>query len=136
MGIVLRLLAALVCISACARGEIVALQGVAQGTTYHIKYVSPATPVDRDELQRDVEQELAAIDREMSTYRDDSEISRFNRARAGEWFDVSRAVAEVVAASRQISEKTGGAQDITVGPLVKLWHFGPKPKNVPRPLSG
>jgi thiamine biosynthesis lipoprotein len=30
----------------------------------------------------------------------------------------------VVAASREISEKTGGAQDVTVGPLVRLWHFG------------
>src|SRR3954462_3151931 len=132
MGSVLRLLTALACISASARGETVALQGVAQGTTYHIKYVSTKKSVDRVELQADVEKELAEIDREMSTYRDDSEISRFNRARAGEWFDVSRAVAEVVVASREISEKTGGAQDITVGPLVKLWHFGPKPKNVPR----
>ena len=62
----------------------------------------------------------------MSTYRADSEISRFNRAPAGEWFAVSAAVAEVVAASREISEKTGGAQDVTVGPLVNLWRFGPK----------
>src|SRR3954469_22394614 len=106
MRIALRLLAALVCISASARGETVALQGVAQGTTYHIKYVSTNKSVDRDELQADVEKELAEIDREMSTYGDDSEISRFNRARSGEWSDVSRAVAEVVAASREISEKT------------------------------
>jgi thiamine biosynthesis lipoprotein len=35
-------------------------------------------------------------------------------------------VAKVVTASREISEKSGGAQDITVGPLVNLWRFGPK----------
>jgi thiamine biosynthesis lipoprotein len=78
------------------------------------------------DLQADVEKKLAEIDREMSTYRSDSEISRFNRAPAGEWFPVSKAVAEVVTASREISEKSGGAQDITVGPLVNLWRFGPK----------
>src|SRR5207237_7209834 len=89
------------------------LHGAAQGTTYHIKYVLPATAVDVERLRADVEHELAQIDREMSTYRPDSEISRFNRAPAGEWFGVSRDVAEVVSASREISEKTGGAQDIT-----------------------
>ena len=76
--------------------------------------------------QADLEKKLAEIDREMSTYRDDSEISRFNRAPSSEWFAVSRDVAKVVTASREISEKSYGAQDITVGPLVNLWRFGPK----------
>ena len=102
------------------------LQGVAQGTTYHIKFVRPTRDFASKDLEADIEKKLAEIDREMSTYRSDSEISRFNRAPAGEWFPVSRAVAEVVAASREISEKSGGAQDITVGPLVNLWRFGPK----------
>lgn len=102
------------------------LQGVAQGTTYHIRYVAPKTRVDAETLQADLDRYLAEVDREMSTYRDDSEITRFNRAPAGEWYPVSRAVVEVVQKSREISEATGGAQDITVGPLVELWHFGPK----------
>src|SRR4051812_18075462 len=104
----------------------VALQGVAQGTTWHVKFVRPTQDFDSKDLQTDIEKKLAEIDREMSTYRSDSEISRFNRAPAGEWFPVSRAVAEVVTASREISEKSSGAQDITVGPLVNLWRFGPK----------
>jgi len=109
-----------------ANGEMMLLRGAAQGTTYHIKFVSPVKDFDAIGLQADIEKKLAEIDRQMSTYRADSEISRFNRAPAGKWFAVSRAVAEVVAASREISEKTGGAQDITVGPLVNLWRFGPK----------
>jgi FAD:protein FMN transferase len=109
-----------------AAPETVTLQGVAQGTTYHIKFVAPTKDFDPKELQADLEKKLAEIDREMSTYRDDSEISRFNRAPSGEWFAVSRDVAKVVTASREISEKSGGAQDITVGPLVNLWRFGPK----------
>jgi FAD:protein FMN transferase len=102
----------------------ITLEGVAQGTTYHIKFVKPAGAFDQERLHQEVEKELAEIDRQMSTYRADSEISRFNRAPAGKWFEVSRGCAEVVAASRAISEKTGGAQDVTVGPLVRLWHFG------------
>jgi thiamine biosynthesis lipoprotein len=109
-----------------ASNETDTLQGVAQGTTYHIKFVRPTKEFDSKGLQADLEKKLAEIDREMSTYRDDSEISRFNRAPAGEWFAVSPDVVKVVAASREISEKSGGAQDITVGPLVNLWRFGPK----------
>src|SRR3954467_4472619 len=92
----------------------VALQGVAQGTTWHVKFVRPANDFDSEDLQADIEKKLAEIDREMSTYRPNSEISRFNRAQAGVWFGVSWAVAEVVVASRKISEESGGAQDITV----------------------
>ena len=106
--------------------DTVVLQGAAQGTTYHVKFVRPAKEFNSKKLQGDIEQKLSEIDRQMSTYRPDSEISRFNRAPAREWFAVSTATAEVVAASRDISEKTGGAQDVTVGPLVNLWRFGPK----------
>jgi FAD:protein FMN transferase len=109
-----------------ASGETVVLRGAAQGTTYHVKLVAPAKGLDRQKLQADVERVLAEIDRQMSTYRTDSEISRFNRAAAGEWFAVSAATADVVAAANEISEKTSGAMDVTVGPLVRMWHFGPK----------
>ena len=51
----------------------------------------------RGSCRRDVEKQLLGkIDRQMSTYRADSEISRFNRAKAGEWFAVSRGMAKVV----------------------------------------
>src|SRR4051812_18481438 len=125
MRIGLLLLLVFAC-SVPANDETMLLHGAAQGTTYHVKFVAPAKDFDSKQLQDDIEKTLAQIDRQMSTYRPDSEISRFNRLRADEWFAVSRAVAEVVAASREISKKTGGAQDITVGPLVWLWHFGPK----------
>lgn len=109
-----------------ASNDAVMLQGVAQGTTWHVKFVAPSANFDSEGLKGDIESKLAEIDRQMSTYRNDSEVSRFNRAPAGEWFGVSPAVVEVVEKSHEISEKSGGAQDITVGPLVNLWRFGPK----------
>ena len=56
----------------------------------------------------------------MSTYLPDSEISRFNRAVSGEWFDISPETAQVVQVAQQISRKSAGTYDITVGPLVRF----------------
>jgi thiamine biosynthesis lipoprotein len=108
-----------------ARAEMHVIRGATMGTTYQIKLITKEAAFDREQLHADVEQVLAEVDRQMSTYRPDSELSRFNRAPAGTWFSVSAATAEVVAAAREISEKTGGALDVTVGPLVQLWHHGP-----------
>jgi thiamine biosynthesis lipoprotein len=126
MRLALVLLLVFVAVEPATSNDAVMLQGVAQGTTWHVKFVAPSANFDVQGLKGDIEAKLAEIDREMSTYRDDSEISRFNRSPAGEWFGMSRAVAEVVLKSREISEKSGGAQDITVGPLVNLWRLGPK----------
>jgi thiamine biosynthesis lipoprotein len=129
------LLVLIVSLTRSAVAETRALRGAAQGTTYHIKFVAPASDVNLRQLQAGVERQLREIDRQMSTYRSDSEISRFNRAPAREWFSVSPATAKVVAAAQVISEKTSGALDITVGPLVRLWHFGPRSDNPPSSSS-
>jgi thiamine biosynthesis lipoprotein len=111
-------------VARAALAETVMLRGVAQGTTYHIKFVMPVKKFDSKQLQAELDRYLAEIDREMSTYRTDSEISAFNRAPSNEWFGVSKAMVEVVNAAREVSEKSFGAEDITVNPLVRLWHFG------------
>src|SRR5689334_7134586 len=97
-------LAAFFCCFGSARGAMVVLQGAAQGTTYHIKIARPPETLDATRLKADVEAKLAEIDKQMSTYRSDSEISRFNAAPAGEWFSVSPPVRNLVSLSRKISE--------------------------------
>ncbi len=62
----------------------------------------------------------------MSTYRPESELSQFNRSDSTDWVNVSEDTAIVVAAAQEISRKTDGAFDITVGPLVDIWGFGPR----------
>ena len=122
---------AMICLAACAvirpaTAETMRFGGPTMGTAYHVRFVADeAAQIDVERLQNEVEELLREIDRQMSTYRDDSELSRFNRAPAGEWFPVSAATAEVVAAAQEISRKTDGALDVTVGPLLKLWRFGP-----------
>jgi FAD:protein FMN transferase len=100
------------------------LTGRTMGTTYRLKYWG-AGEAPTQEMQRAVDRLLTDIDRQMSTYRDDSELSRFNRAPAGEWFDVSAATANVVAQAIELHRRTGGVYDVTIGPALRLWNFGP-----------
>jgi thiamine biosynthesis lipoprotein len=78
----------------------------------------------RGEVHREVEGVLARIDRAASTWRDDSDASRFNRASADAWVTVSADLAALVDMSRGMHEQSDGAFDITVGPLVRLWAGG------------
>jgi FAD:protein FMN transferase len=100
------------------------IAGPTMGTTYRVKVVD-ADDADPASLRTEIETILADVDRRLSTYRQDSEISHFNRAAVGKWFNVSPATAKIVAAAKEFNHHSGGALDITVGPLVRLWHFGP-----------
>ena len=107
-----------------------ALDGQTMGTTYHIVIASSASNLPEGQTPEAVQQEidavLAQIDEQMSTWRDDSELSRFNASESTDWFDVSPALAVVVTESLRIAELSDGAFDPTVGPLVRLWSFGSK----------
>jgi FAD:protein FMN transferase len=106
-----------------ADDRVVELAGRTMGTTYHLKYWDDgeSTPV---EVHRRVEELLARFDKQMSTYRDDSEISRFNRAKADAWFPVSKETAYVVGKAIEFGQLTDGALDITVAPVLALWGIG------------
>lgn len=83
------------------------------------------------ELQLSIDKKLELVNDQMSTYRPDSELSRFNKADAS--LLVSPATAKVVQASINLFKASNGAFDVTVGPLVNLWGFGPdkRPSKVP-----
>lgn len=106
------------------------IDGLTMGTTYTVK----AVPNSHSDLRDGIEKTLDLVNRQMSVFRTDSEISRFNRYRGSDWFSLSPDTARVVARAISVSEISGGAFDITVAPLVNLWGFGPKarqrvPKN-------
>jgi thiamine biosynthesis lipoprotein len=96
------------------------------GTLYNIKIAELPRGTTRQELASYIEAELDRINDQMSTYRPESEISRFNRHEAEHWLEVSPETAQVVHEALLMSEVTGGAFDITVAPLVNLWSFGPE----------
>jgi len=104
------------------------------GTQYHITISgSPSDKVDVALLKQEVDLILKKINQQMSTYIKDSELSQFNQSQSDDWIEVSPDVLKVVEYSLELSKMSGGAFDITVGPLVNLWHFGPDPgkKTIP-----
>jgi thiamine biosynthesis lipoprotein len=114
---------ALIANTASPAPNAVELAGRAQGTTYHIKYWGDGGH-PRDEVQRRVDELFEQVDRQMSNYREDSELSRFNRADANEWIAVSPETANVVDEAIKFGRMTDGILDVTVAPLLQLWHFG------------
>jgi len=112
--------------------ETLVLEGRTMGTGFQVRLARPVP--DPDALHQAIEAELAAIDRQMSTWRDDSEIARFNRARDSGWHPISPAFATVLRRARELSETTGGALDVTLRPLARAWGFqGEGPPRVPPP---
>jgi FAD:protein FMN transferase len=104
--------------------ELPTLAGPAMGTTYRVTLAADIPGTPRGEVHREVEAVLARIDRAASTWRNDSDASRFNRAAAREWVAVSVDLVTLVDTAREIHEQSDGAFDITVGPLVRLWGQG------------
>ena len=126
----LRLLswAALLAPLACApRAHELVLGGETMGSTWSVKVVldRPADEETRRAILQAIEQQLDSVDRSMSGYRDDSEVSALNRAPAGVAIEISGPLLEVLALSQRVADETGGAFDVTVGPLVDAWGFGP-----------
>ncbi len=106
--------------------ELRAINGQTMGTTYNIRYVSGNPRHDTENLKERVDGLLAQINSQMSTYDPESELSLFNQRRTTEPVVISRALEQVVRRALEIAEETDGLLDITVGPLVNLWGFGPQ----------
>lgn len=119
---------ALLCLDGCRPRPVPATQllaGRTMGTTYSIKIVPNDGMQELIEIASAVEHELSTVNQQMSTYLDESEVSKFNRQASADWFSVSPETVAVVQLAQQLSQQTDGAFDITVGPLVNLWGFGP-----------
>ena len=120
-------MAATVMLASCGgERETLELRGRTMGTSYSIRIVdaADASAVSLESLRQRVATRLEDLEDVFSTYRPESEVSRFN-ARPGQgWFGVSRDFLEVLDQAMTVSQLTGGAFDATVGPLVDLWGFG------------
>lgn len=116
------------CSNQAERGTLMTINGQTMGTEYEIKFI---TNVARSEdfqvrIKEGVDSLLETINLRMSTYIDSSEISRFNSTTTTDWFAVSAETAEIIGLALSVSEKSSGAFDVTAGPLVNLWGFGPE----------
>ncbi len=105
--------------------------GSTMGTVYHITAECPSGKLQ----QADIARELDWVNNVMSTYIHDSTLSRFNRSGIGSWMTVEAELLQVIEVALELSQSSGGAYDITVGPLVNLWGFGAQSNGAGNPPS-
>lgn len=121
-------------ISACAQEskQVVHLHGETMGTTYNVKYVVE-NGQQVEGLQEKIDARLVEINKLMSTYDPTSELSRFNQYRYTTPFALTDETALVIKEAIRLGHLSHGVLDVTVGPLVNLWGFGPnkRPEKVP-----
>ncbi|MDM7858626.1 FAD:protein FMN transferase [Thiopseudomonas acetoxidans] len=115
-----------IALSGCQPAERVeVLTGPTMGSTYTIKYVSNSGTPAADAAGVAVQAILDEVDRQMSTYRLDSDLSKFNQLPAGSCAVMPRPVLELISYTNELSELSDGQFDITIEPLLNAWGFGP-----------
>jgi thiamine biosynthesis lipoprotein len=95
------------------------------GTTFSIKVSKMPAELKEPELKQQIMALLTGLDAQMSTYKPDSELNALSQNPHTDWISVSPSLYTVIKEAYRIYELSSGAFDITVGPLVNLWGFGP-----------
>lgn len=105
--------------------DLISVSGETMGTFWNVKAAKPAKEWNETALAENIQTILDRIDSQMSTYKPDSEVSRFNASGSTDWFGVSPETAQVAELALRVASETGGALDVTIAPLVNFWKFGP-----------
>lgn len=103
--------------------ETIRLDGSTMGTSYSVQLVKKHNAIIDDALSGEIKDILDLVDSTMSTWRSDSELSRINKKSGNQWINVSPDLLFLLNMALLISDKTDGAFDITVDPLIELWGF-------------
>ncbi len=106
----------------------VVIEGLTMGTSYTIKIITQESKIDVENIPFQIDSILVEINNQMSTYIENSEINRFNFYTGTEPFELSPEFYSVVKRALFWTEKTNGAFDVTILPLVSIWGFGPGSK--------
>lgn len=100
------------------------LRGEIFGTFFEVS-VGVQHEIDKDALENGILEVLHEVDRQMSNYRDDSDLNRINNAELHQPVSIPAELFYVLQKSEQVAQMSGGAFDHTVGSLINLWGFGP-----------
>ena len=102
--------------------EIQIYKGNIMGTSYNITLQSDVSGEDAHFKAYNI---LQKVNQEMSTYIDDSLISKVNKADIGKWVKVSQDFLDVLSFATALCKDTRGIYDVSIGKLVNIWGFGP-----------
>jgi thiamine biosynthesis lipoprotein len=129
-------------LTACEQPKTVQkFEGYTQGTTYHVSFWSSQKNVDSQALQKLVDAELKRLDEQLSNYRDDSAIEKFNATNSTQPQEISAEIVDLIEKTRVVSDATKGCYDLTIKPLFDLWGFKgesltqPSAENLQKTLS-
>lgn len=111
--------------------ETVRLSGETMGTTYNITIVGE--DLDEAAMATAVEQSLQKVNAQMSNWDPSSEVSVFSASAETQPVSISPEFATVVAAANEVHAQSNGRFDVTLGPLIELWGFGPRKPEDPVP---
>ena len=106
-------------------GDVYEIVGTTMGTAYSVVVDADLSVANQERVRAVVQGRLDELDGMMSTYDATSELSRFNRHGVTDPVEVSVELIDVLEMAREVGERSGGALDVTVGPLVEAWGFGP-----------
>lgn len=109
--------------------QAVIVSGLTMGTTYTIKLNIPETKIDRPVISTEINHRLDKINSQMSTYMETSALSLFNQSNTQDWEEIPPDLYTVIEESLRINKLSYHAFDVTIGPVVNLWGFGPKARS-------
>jgi thiamine biosynthesis lipoprotein len=117
----------------------VLFQGMTMGTvTYNIKLIvnpdeDTSIDFDKRKTHADIDAILKQLLQDMSNWEPNSELSQFNKSTSLKPVEVSEGLRRVIAESIRLGNLSEGKLDVTIGPLINLWGFGPeyRPEKVP-----
>ena len=108
------------------------LTGFTMGTTYSVKIVTAYRFLDKTIMKEGIDSIFHELNRQMSTWDMESEISMFNRQNSSEPFFLSKQFMTVLKNGEKIIRETRGSFDYTIYALLKLWGFGPEANDAAR----
>lgn len=99
------------------------IQGKTMGTSYSIKVVLPAEQ-DEAQLQKNIDASLAQFDLDLSNWNPKSWVRAFNASTSTDWQSAPPSAINVLKSCIELNEKSRGAFDVTISPLIETWGFG------------
>ncbi len=112
--------------------DVEVISGQTMGTTYNVTCVL-AGSVTLGDVRTTIKRALKRVNRSMSIFDCQSEISRFNAKRDTQPLLISKHFYKVLSQAALVASLSNGAWDGTLKPAVDLWGFGSKDKPKQKP---
>lgn len=110
------------------------LSGRTMGTQYNVKYV-PVEDLEAQAVQAEIDKLLVNVNKLMSTYDPQSELSLFNQSTSTALYSLSPETIQVMDEAFRIGQLSGGMLDVTLDPVISLWGFGEKGRVLTAPTD-